>query len=852
MAYLAVAYTAFAVYGSLVPLRFQALDWATAVERFRQIPLLYIDPFHRADLAANVLLFIPLAFCWTGVAAGKRRDAMALCAAAVVVAGCWLLSLAIEFTQLWFPERTTSWNDIIAESSGAVIGAALWLWLGRAFAAWLSSWTSATTQATRVDKLLAAYCFCLVVYSVLPMDLTISLTELYDKYQAGRVNFVPFAQNRPLLSLQSVNDLLRDIVIYVPLGALAYRWLINVPRPRREWLSILLSMAVVAATECLQVIEISRYADVTDLITGLVGVSIGVVAAKRYDHRQAAASGSAGAASAGWRSAWSEAGLLAVWSLVLCGTAWYPFEFNFDRHFIKDRVQALAQAPMTTLYYSSEMWALTNSLRHILWFVPIGVLIDRLARGHARSREMSRALLAMMLLGAAGLAVVLEMGQLAIPARTASFDGVWLRVLGALGGIAVSRWLAGGSKPRECAGVAVPAGAATVSAPRLAGLDGLRALAAATVILENLTYFAALPEWQAGPFELKRFAFSGVGVCLLFVMSGYLLTRNYWRSPHDWDAWRRPHRYVAGRVLRIAPAYLLCLCALIVLLRHWRTRLDAIDSALHLVALHNLTEFSFYGISDPFWTIAVQVQFYVLLPLVMWAAHRAGRRPAGVFVALLGLSAACYAAHVAIMSAAGRVDPWPFDRTWLAPDGFVLSKSTLAHLPIFLLGCALGYVASKLPVSAPSGVARGCRMVAFWAAVALVAAMTATPCRELLSPAHARFGYPLLPAALAVVVLLVRDSGIVRLLELAPVRWFGLLSYGIFIYHFTCLKIAATFADVTGIAWLHTLGGIVAVGGSLTLIIAALSYYLVEEPLVRRLGAERRARAPGVAAARTA
>ena len=63
---LAIAYTLFVIYGSLVPLNFQHHSWQEASEAFRNIRYLNLEIGNRADWVANILLFVPLAFVWLG------------------------------------------------------------------------------------------------------------------------------------------------------------------------------------------------------------------------------------------------------------------------------------------------------------------------------------------------------------------------------------------------------------------------------------------------------------------------------------------------------------------------------------------------------------------------------------------------------------------------------------------------------------------------------------------------------------------------------------------------------------------------------------------------------------------
>lgn len=50
----ALMYTAFVLYGSLVPLEFRAIPWDEAVARFGAIPLLKLGIGSRADWVANL------------------------------------------------------------------------------------------------------------------------------------------------------------------------------------------------------------------------------------------------------------------------------------------------------------------------------------------------------------------------------------------------------------------------------------------------------------------------------------------------------------------------------------------------------------------------------------------------------------------------------------------------------------------------------------------------------------------------------------------------------------------------------------------------------------------------------
>ena len=72
--WLTLGYSAFVIYGSLVPLHFQRQPLDEAWAYFQQIPYLDLGIGSRADWVANILLFVPLAFLWHGVLWPRRVD----------------------------------------------------------------------------------------------------------------------------------------------------------------------------------------------------------------------------------------------------------------------------------------------------------------------------------------------------------------------------------------------------------------------------------------------------------------------------------------------------------------------------------------------------------------------------------------------------------------------------------------------------------------------------------------------------------------------------------------------------------------------------------------------------------
>ena len=238
---------------------------------------------------------------------------------------------------------------------------------------------------------------------------------------------------------------------------------------------------------------------------------------------------------------------------------------------------------------------------------------------------------------------------------------------------------------------------------RIAGLEGLRALAAGAIVL--LHGFALLA--GAGLFStafLLQFAGAPLidGVTLFFVLSGFLLWRPFASAIALGRALPSLRRYARNRFLRIFPAYWAIL-ALSALVLH-SVRLVPLPAHPLLGALHDpalllkdallvqqLSPRTLSSGIEPSWSLSVEVTFYLVLPLLgllaAWLTRRGATRRSRLTaalapVALLGLVA------LAGKLAATFVVPGPegvFGATWHS----VLDRSFLTHADLFAAGMAV-------------------------------------------------------------------------------------------------------------------------------------------------------------------
>ncbi len=169
----------------------------------------------------------------------------------------------------------------------------------------------------------------------------------------------------------------------------------------------------------------------------------------------------------------------------------------------------------------------------------------------------------------------------------------------------------------------------------IASLDGVRAIAALSVMgfHLNLIAYADMKLWNFswGSLLSAILLSGGTGVTLFFVLSGFLLFIPYAKSLLFNKDWPSARQFYLRRILRIWPGYYVALFTLIILFQphylqpaHWH------ELFLFLVFFMDSSHKTFQQLNGPFWTLAVEWQFYMLLPLLtlllLWLTRRVALR----------------------------------------------------------------------------------------------------------------------------------------------------------------------------------------------------------------------------------
>jgi hypothetical protein len=165
-----------------------------------------------------------------------------------------------------------------------------------------------------------------LVYNVLPLDLTISLVEIFHQWRDGKVNLIPFGR-LPDDAAYALYEIATDALIWMPLALL---WRLD--GTRTVWRVWGMTLGTAVMLEVMQLFVYSRVSDVTDLFTAAAGAALGGWVGGRLAACKAPTS------QAPLWSVWLPFALAAGWMAVLLFVFWFPFDFRTDGAFIKSRL----------------------------------------------------------------------------------------------------------------------------------------------------------------------------------------------------------------------------------------------------------------------------------------------------------------------------------------------------------------------------------------------------------------------------------------------------------------------------------------------------------------------------------
>lgn len=344
-------------------------------------------------------------------------------------------------------------------------------------------------------------------------------------------------------------------------------------------------------------------------------------------------------------------------------------------------------------------------------------------------------------------------------------------------------------------------------------VDGLRALAVLLVVL-----YHAFPKWAHGGF---------IGVDIFFVISGFLITSIILK-----DLQANTFSFVwfySKRIIRIFPALILVLVSAVLLGWIFLYSEEYQILGKHIIsAVGFFSNFTYLGEAGYFdsravekpllhlWSLAIEEQFYLIWPLLLWFAYKT--RVRALYVILL-LWAASFAINIYYAHHWPEQDFYsPLSRFWE-----LLTGAFLANLLLNKNSISLFKFPSWIKYSLP-------QISAILGFVMLTVGVTITY-------SHSRF-----PAWLALLPVF----GATMLIAAGPSAWInryflgsrllvaiGLISYPLYLWHWILLSFAQIWGPIFVVQRVFLVG--------LSIFLSWLTYFYIERPLRNNISVKKKA-----------
>jgi peptidoglycan/LPS O-acetylase OafA/YrhL len=353
----------------------------------------------------------------------------------------------------------------------------------------------------------------------------------------------------------------------------------------------------------------------------------------------------------------------------------------------------------------------------------------------------------------------------------------------------------------------------------IASLDGVRAIACLTVIgyhIGRITRDTHL--WSPTGPGIVLHIFSSIvlagasGVTLFFVLSGFLLFMPFCKALLFETKWPSTLTFYLRRAFRILPGYYVVLLSILLITHpeylqasHWQ------DLTLFFTLFMDATPTTFQQINGPFWTLAVEWQFYLLLPLLMIA-----------FSLLVLRIPRRWRVYALVMCLSGVVAWGIWSRTWGAYYVANTTQTFLVPRPVYnvflfftygfagkyLEDFAIGMLVSLIYMyvtqsASPDRFASALRRLSiplFIAGLVVLMLMAlwhfnvwyanswpifdifSAPLYNDISEACLAGGF-----GLCIIAILLGPSWLRHPFEWSPLRWIGLISYSLYMLHLPLL-----------------------------------------------------------------
>ncbi|TCP69849.1 acyltransferase family protein [Baia soyae] len=348
------------------------------------------------------------------------------------------------------------------------------------------------------------------------------------------------------------------------------------------------------------------------------------------------------------------------------------------------------------------------------------------------------------------------------------------------------------------------------------GLDGLRAFAVLAVVIYHL--------------KINFFAPGGlIGVGIFFVLSGYLITDillTQWKKHRKINL----HDFWVKRARRLLPGLLLLLIVVVIgiaisnpsrFATFWG---DLLASLLYITnwwfIVSDASYFSHFSAPSPLlhlWSLAVEEQFYLIWPFLLVLGLGVMRKKWIVMLILLGAFISALA--MALLYQPGLLDQ---SRIYYGTDTRAFA---------LLIGAVLAFYCPMQKIPEKVTTSRSLRVgISLLGAGGFITLLWMILFTNEVDPFLYKGGMVLqcvATAALIIAIVYPSTKWFHQIWEWGPLRWLGVRSYGIYLWHFPVLLLP--FPTILEGEEYTIIRAVIQV--SIIIIIAALSWEFIEKPI---------------------
>jgi peptidoglycan/LPS O-acetylase OafA/YrhL len=392
-------------------------------------------------------------------------------------------------------------------------------------------------------------------------------------------------------------------------------------------------------------------------------------------------------------------------------------------------------------------------------------------------------------------------------------------------------------------------------------LDGLRAVAVIMVVVVHAHIAAGSPTFAVFGHDFSFIPRTGFyGVDLFFVLSGFLLARPWFAAELTGSPRPRLRTFWARRFLRVAPAYFVSIAVVLVLFAPSQVQPASLQGTLgllnvgsHLLFFHGylpLATQNFNGANGVYWTLTVEMTFYLLLPFVL--PLFTGRRwritlPVSLALSLFWMYLSENSLGRLVNAMVGSVDPATTASTGVPATVDYMRALLVYWFPAWLFTFALGIGLARMvvlrslrpPGPRPWWARPGVALAAGGAGVVLLlVAMYQVSLSISDADTIWRVYLQHLPpsVAMALIVYGVSFGPLVlrRPLGWLPLRMIGWTSFGIYLYHLPVLEYLDRHAALSRLSpgWQFVVGTTTVL--AIAFVFGLASWLLIERPLLVR------------------